>query len=476
MNETSREAAVLSRPDEGPFVPEVLHVPGSETVALRRVGILKAFLGYCVNPEKFGPYLVSRSTFLAIVLASLVSVVTVAAIALAVVVSNNSGDPIYLKSTRLVAARWMGEVIRGSGAGGVSNAALIVIAGSPLLIVLASIAWGVLTMPWALSNSRERVMRRSVNNSLWISIVLSVFVVSYAFLIPTGTGVDESGGLLIYGSLRWVDLLAHHVIPMVAMLFVIRASVQGANAVLAFDEINDTIAPRCESCGYLLVGLSVHSACPECGTLVEESFTDGRRNRLREDLASSLSGSWRERLHVVRSLMFGRSIFEVLPVHQQRLARRVWWLSMLMCWLIVEFGILATLIFSQGNRNAVLSNLTLFQLTFAMVFIMHTANLFCLVWAGRGKHGIKKARVSVSVGNFAAPMLIVPTAVVVLIGGIPTWFRSFIAGTELELTLHRMFDLTAVYIVAVLILLVVSLGWWLSCTRYGLRHARFANY
>jgi len=459
-------------PSEGPFVPEAHALVPLESVPPRRVGLLKGMLGFWLLPGRLGPYLTCGSFAGALLVSVLSSVVIVAAVGL-LIASDAYGDPFYATaSMRVSIAALIGRIIKSSGITGFNPLPFAIVVGSPILFTLLGVAYGVFLLPWAQGGGAAKGLSRSIKNGLWCTTVLALSCGAAVYLISQLLATEPRP----FSKVSLSAFCAVNLIPLIGTILLARASALGACSISSAAPPRQELMPCCEGCGYNLVGLSVHSACPECGKLVSESFAGGPRDQTRDRFRSALSQRWLTTLRLLKELAFRRATYETLPVYESKMARRVWWLSFAVCAAIVQAAVLFTWWLDSYDEENTIGITLGFQVILPLVFLMHTGSLFNLVWIGRGKHDIRHPCVSVAVGNFAAPMLILPTVIAVVGIGSPTWLGQLIAGTQLRLTLHRWMDFWPIWAIIVLCLLVISIGRWLSCTRYGLRHSRFANY
>jgi len=84
--------------------------------------------------------------------------------------------------------------------------------------------------------------------------------------------------------------------------------------------------PRCEKCGYAIVGLPVTTNCPECGRPVAESLPD-RRTAPALATAETRAGCIRTFWPTVRAAVFDKTFFDRLAVHRDHARARTFCLT-----------------------------------------------------------------------------------------------------------------------------------------------------
>jgi len=352
--------------------------------------------------------------------------------------------------------------------------AVLVVAAWPLS-QLALLALAICIMPWvAAGDSIASVWRRSLRLTYWATTIL---VPASAAAILARCGLGDFVPKLRDGDMVTVIALSLTAAVLVAMF--VRMLFFGGHAYVGAPDgpAFSPREPRCEDCGYLLLGLPLDTRCPECGTPVADSLPAGRRKpldwhrnaRKPRGLADLL------RLHVF--ILHDGRFFRFVPIHDQlRIARYFWWMSFgLMCGITLAVAQVVSRLFPayglfRSNINA--SALGILLLMFALHNLMM---LPACLWA-QLRHGIRDYRVSATVCCYGVPLwwpfiLAAMTAAILANNPVRKWLVDF---ASVDLVVIRL-DGPEFAGLLVLVLIAASLLFvWLRICQ-ALRTVRFAN-
>ena len=161
-------------------------------------------------------------------------------------------------------------------------------------------------------DSARSVFRRSVKNVYWTTTAFVPLSIVWAVVIVLMNG----NGYWMRTHVDWLEFAIILGAVRLTVPLVVRALLVGAPLCRPAD--GPAFAPReprCDECGYLIVGLPLTSPCPECGLPVRDSLPGGRRKPT-DWQQSELSG--RGFIDLVRTqwASCGSRLLQHLPVQQ----------------------------------------------------------------------------------------------------------------------------------------------------------------
>jgi|GEM_PF-6854504 len=463
-------------PTEGvsAVVPEAMEGAEQPGIPPRRVGFLTGFLLFGLLPKRYGPHLAEKSMFAAFaahVLAMCIGLLALASIPALQYDRFEDVDAPVIMRVRYWAANQIRAQLFESGR--MREAARLILAAevaSPLLSVLFAVFWGSIMWPWAVQGAgRSGTARRSIKNALWSSTILMWWMCVYPIMALTDAYEFGYGREQVLGEfIVWAG------VPLFFLFLYFRATVQGVQQCVAHPSEEDEREPRmpiCEACGYVLVGLPLESNCPECGRPVGDSYGPGPRTQLAEELEATQRGGWFGKARMLRRLNRERELFDRLPVWRHDITRSIWRQAFILPMIVAMLPFLAA-VTGVGERDAAIACVFL-PIAMTLFFLAHSLMLWNLCWLGRARHGIRDVRISIAVGQYSAALLIPPMWVMLWTPAIAIWYGEF----DKPYWFRAWEDyLIPFYIVAAASIFIVVSAWWVSCTRYGLRHSRFSNY
>lgn len=429
------------------------------------IPFIKAMVFYPLMPKRHGPHLAVDRLGRAVLAHTVAMVLSIIIIAAGVI--DWSAVPRWAEMREAVAA-WVLDQAANSMAGTWDWHLLLLALASVPMLEVGLVLIAVLAMPWGAGGDGTRsVFARSVKNVYWstTALVPGALVWSVAYRLQANVPPYGGEALLIK--------LAATLLSVFVGIWWLRCLVVGAGRYVGPPDgpAFSPRAPRCEECGYLIVGLPLASNCPECGLLGKESLPGGRRRPTRWQETEVSAAGFADLLRLQVRVLRDRSFFKTLPVQSGfRAARHFWWGT----FLLLAGGSLLLLkacSWAADDRSvglfALLSMLAL-GVPFAMQVLMMPAA--CL-WA-QARHGIRDYRVSAVVCYYASPTL---WGMAVLIPAI--WVLS-LADVQAALTLQvGGFLLEGAWVALLLwgvMFLLLVLFWWSRLDR-GLRDVRYAN-
>ncbi len=383
--------------------------------APRHVNFWAALALFWILPRRYGPHLAAApfGRALAAHLLSLVAAATVVGIA---VMARMTTDVPDLSRLRLFLAEGVLHLAAWSTVGAAWIPPAVLLAVVPGLLVLAIAA-----MPWAAGGDPLRsVFRRSIKNLYWSTTVLipAALVFALVFLVVADMPSNARrppGTIIVIGRPRFdwpqleqtgVETIVMSLVPLA--LLALRCVLVGASCYVGppVGPGFEPREPRCDACGYPLIGLLESGRCPECGEPIAASLTNLRRDPALWD-PGRLDAGWLRRtvsLHdrVLRDPRFART----LPVHGTlALARRVWHQTYI---LFLLAGTILTAIYvalaSGSDRHpGVVFVFAPFVLA-ALPALQTASVVFASIW-GALRLGIRDLRISMTVAYAAAPHL-----------------------------------------------------------------------
>ncbi|NLX21428.1 MAG: hypothetical protein GXY55_07110 [Phycisphaerae bacterium] len=444
----------------------------------RSIHFCKAMLLYWLFPGRLGPHLAVSSwrRALAAHVLSILLVGLVLSVSLAVGLYSANPEVRTLHDLRTLLAESVITAANASTSGDIEEVllAIAVIPLSELLLLVLAVP----LMPWcAGGDSTRSVLRRSLKNVYWATTLLVPMALLYGFLWQSES-FDRSelpewlaGGIVLL------------LVGIVGVL-VSRALLTGASRYVGPPDgpAFKPRQPRCDDCGYLIIGLPLDANCPECGTPVSVSLPGGRRGPLPWQ---ALQFQPRGLAHLVRMqwpVLRDPDFFRRIMVHEGLPAARHFWWGTFLCMLLGSLGILAAV-----QHLLVLPCTSIHQETYAVVTLGAVASvivplllqammmfLACLV--AQYRLDIRDYRNSAIVCYYASPLmwptlLAIGLAMLLATEPLASWLWKYKAIQILGVLLDGECLFAGL---CGLMILGTLLFWWLRL-QHALRVVRYAN-
>ncbi len=438
---------------------------------VRRVPFLRAFLLFWVLPRRYGPHLASGSLRRAAG-AHLLALVLLVPIVVWTASGRYLGHAPSVQECRACAAY---AVVQLAAVTTRTSQGALVLLGTIVAIPALELTWvllAVLLMPWCAGGDAPRTLfRRSLAHAWWCTTVL----IPAGVILGLALVYEEHASLWLRR--REPLLLGAATLLVLALptVLVLRAMLSGASRYVgpASGPGFEPRQPRCDSCGYPIVGLPLGSACPECGRAIRDSARQGpRADLLPVDTHQAILRGLLLQVLVPLCPKFFRRVH---AYGQYAASRRLWWTTFLLQLLAVAtvLRLLAENLTMTGVVQTILPAMTLF-IILPIALQMVIVALACL-W-GFVRHGIRDWQVSASVGFACAPAswLLVPVGIALTALAIDPIRQEVV---ELFRIQQYWPAASLDILLGILLYPVGGLGvllWWLRVCR-GLRDVRYAN-
>lgn len=471
------ETPVHEKPTDGGFVAGELPSTAPMPEPARTIRFRRAFLLFWLLPKRYGPHLAAGSLRRALAAHVLAAVLAGLVIAAAVVDAPIAFtlDPHQL---RVSLAEFVFLAAAASAGTGWSSLSALAVLGCVPLAEACLVIVGTILMPWCAGGDRaSSVWRRSVKNVYWSTTTVLPAAILFAVVYSTGErwgqqGLTDSAEMAVLGG-------AVALVVGVVVLFA-RPFVVGAHRYVGLPD-GPAFAPReprCDGCGYMIVGLPPDANCPECGLPVRQSLPGGRRRPPRWQTLQFRPSGWFELMGMQATVLRGTDVFRTIPVHEGlSAARHFWWGTLAL------FALAILLTLGVAQRVAVVrSELYGAAGTFSILLICLPLAAQSLVMSAAGlryqvQYGIRDYRVSAIVCYYASPLMW-PLVVIALAGCVTMTdpIRSSLADWDFPLgpgTVRWDCSEVAAFGLVVMAVLAVLFWWW----RLGaaMRAVRYAN-
>ncbi len=394
--------------DDRAVVAELLPATAPVPEPARRIAFLEAMLLYWLLPGRLGPHLAVgswRRALAAHVVSSLLAGLALSVPATAIALQSTYPELRTLHEVRTLVAELVIAAAAQSSAWNVEPF-LLILSVAPLSQVLI-FGLAVLLMPWcAGGDSAGSVLRRSFKNVYWATTLLVPIALLCGFLWRS----ESSDRFQLP---EWLAGVLALLLIGIVVLLLPRALLTGAARYVgppngpAFKPRH----PRCDACGYLIIGLPPDTNCPECGAPVRDSLPGGRRGPLPWQ---ELQFRPRGLVHLVRMqwpVLRDPDFFRRIMVHEGLTTARHFWWGTFLCMLLGSLGILAAV-----QYLLVLPFTSIYQETYAVVMLGAVASVIvplllqammmfpaCLV--AQFRLGIRDYRNSAIVCYYASPLM-----------------------------------------------------------------------
>ena len=234
--------------------------------------------------------------------------------------------------------------------------------------------------------------------------------------------------------------------------------------------------PRCDDCGYPIVGIPLDTKCPECGLPVRDSLSGGRRRPTPWHRFQFRPAGIRELLRMQDSVIRGNDLFRRIPVQSgMNTARHFWWVTLILfaAFILVAFRIMQSMapMWSELYFATFRFALPVVLLPFALQSAVMSAA--CLRY--QVQYAIRDYRVSAIVCYYASPLIwpfimVAVTSLPILTDPV----RSILLDTPFTLARLNLNGLHLAIACLVITGLAALLFWWIRLGA-AMRAVRFAN-
>jgi len=358
----------------------------------------------------------------------------------------------------------------------------------PFMSVLGSIAIATILVPWATAGERPAsTWFRCIKATLWgawalVPAVLVLATYVALWMKPVSSEIDWGAVVsALIGFLQpqpedWsreqTIVAVNGGVGAIWFLYSVWLAVRpvGDRAGREFERLE----PRCEQCGYVIVGLPLDGQCPECSASIRDSVPGGRRveSEWERDRRRprGIIALFKTHARIVRSAEF----FRTLRARQDLAAARHFWWTTYLLLIAPGIAIWATArIAASANRDSA-EFWGAFAGVLAFPFVVQCGFMLAACVRARWSYGIDDLRLSSAVVLYSCPLLwfsiLVVPALVVLTDDV----RSLSPRVN-ALCASASVDPETIYLVGFELLVLFWLIFcWLRICR-GLRFVRYAN-
>lgn len=452
----------------------------------RRVPFFRAVALHWLMPKRYGPHLAAgtfRRAFAAHLLAVLLAGVPMFLAILwqefAERLHVNPGDPLPtdLHELRLVLAGMVLQLAAFSSPSGWDwLAPLLYVTGLPVLEV-ALLLLATIAMPFAAGGDRtSSVWKRSLKNVFWCTTIIIPVSIAYFALILCGVRPSELS-LSADADLPYIFIVNAGILVFAALFD--RAVIVGAHRYVGTPDgpAFSPREPRCDRCGYLIIGLPLETRCPECGLPVADSLPGGQRRDTPWQQHQYKPRGFLELVRMQWQVLRGVDVFRCIPVHRDiRAARHFWWAT----WVLITFALLAILrallvcLPDDGYLDVWMGPVAIW-LAILPLFLQFAVMFAGCLWA-QWRYGIRDYRVSAIVCYYAAPLLW-PCMMILLVPLVLAAGSFLQPLASIKLLKIAGVKLTAKLLVidGLLLLAMGAVGFWFRRLLLALQAVRFAN-
>lgn len=459
-------------------VADLLPATASVPEPAKPISFLKAMLLYWLMPARLGPHLAVSSwrRALAAHVVSILLALLVLSVPAVIALQHSYPGVRTLHDFRTLAA----ELVIAAAAASTSwsiEPLLLTLAAVPLSQVLI-FGLAVSLMPWcAGGDSAGSVLRRSLKNVYWTTTLLLPIALLYGFLWQSES-FDRSG------LPEWLAGVIVLLLVGIVGLLMPRALLTGASRYVGPPDgpAFKPRQPRCDDCGYLIIGLPLDTNCPECGTPVSASLPGGRRGPLPWQEIQFRPRGFAQLVRMQWLVLRDPDFFRRIMVHEGLTTARHFWWGTFLCMLLGSLGVLAAVQYlivlpctsiQQGTYVVV----TLGAVASVIVpLLLQAMMMFPACLAAQFRLGIRDYRQSAVVCYYASPLMwptLMAIGLTMLLATEP--LASWLWKHEAIQILGILFE--GAYLFAGLcglMILGTLLFWWLRL-QHALRVVRYAN-
>lgn len=477
------------------YVPALLPAAAGAADVPTRITFFRALTRFWLNPSEIGPHL-AADTLTRAFKAHISGISLLILLVAGGLVLKLSQQMDSLHAVRVLVAEIVLRLADLSVSTPRAATWTFVVFLAPVGFELLLLVVALLLMPWfADGDTMRSASLRSYKIVLWSATILfpavlfSILVLlllNFPFELPTSNG----GIFNLSAPSRSFPVLSDQAAKAMAHSLIVFPAVfipffwLGANRYLGppVGPGFEPFEPRCDQCGYAIVGLPIGGNCPECKQSVRECLPGGRRRPTRWDQSARWS-ALPALVAVHASVLRNSDFYFQLPVRRDSNdARRFWITSIIMMTAVSTAFLTAADLFGANgeNRSHVIEDRTLTNASAALSIILASQFIsFTLVLSvGRLQYKIRDARTLVIVACYAIPAI---WPLLITIGVYESLNNQFIWEKTIELIhSHRwLFGssdpqlLVSCAIVAPLT--AATLFVWITRITRALRAVRFAN-
>jgi len=477
MNDGRVEHESLGPSDAAAFVARELPSTAPDPEPARRIPFWRAMLLFWLLPKRYGPHLAVDSLSRALAAHVLALLAAVLIVVLAVLGESAGIETVSFERLRITLAEFVLEsAISTAGTSWSWVSAIAVIGAIPvtqlLLLMLATAL-----MPFCAGGDRaSSVWLRSVKNVYWSTTGLW----PAAIVMSAVWWYGESSQNTFVASSELAVLATIILLFGVLVVAFVRPFVVGAHRYVgpAAGPAFGPREPRCDDCGYTIIGLPLDANCPECGLPVGDSLPGGRRRPSRWHTHQLRPSGWLELVRLQWAVLRGVDVFRRLPVHEGMSAARHFWWGTLSLFALVSLVVLRVVLGVVDVRSQVYVAIGPTSLLLLVVpLVMQTVVTAAACLANQVRYGIRDYRISAIVCYFASPLMW-PLVLIALSGFVAMTepVRSMLVDHDVELELGvAVLEGPEIILAALAVAALLAIVFWWRRLGSAMRAVRFAN-
>lgn len=463
--------AIAGGPDT--HVAALLPATAAPPEPARKINFFKALLLYWLFPKRYGPHL-AVGTWKRAILAHVLSVLVFLAACLPAF--SREIRAFNLHDLREDAARMVVIMAAQTTRGSIEWIPVLLTLLCVPLAELAMVLLAILIMPWYAGGDRAgSVFKRSLKSVYWFTTILiptTAVVLLVAIYQPDpGRWLDQHNDLLTAGVLLLGTGLP--IVLLMRMLLAGGTRYVGAAEGPAFAPRE----PRCDDCGYLIVGLPLETRCPECGLKVRESLPGGRRRpTVWQENEFRLTG-FADLLRLQRVVFAQRDFFKRLAVQSGHASARHFWWGTWCLMILATLVVMKLVSFLSPDPDEMIPFVASVAIgVLALPLGLQALMMFAACLQGQLHYGIRDYRISATACYYASPLLW-PVIGLLILALLPSslsigiWFDSLTVPAPLD----RYFTALGLYELIILFAFIGTLLFWRLRLGRALRDIQYAN-